>query len=79
MCAKNEFKSIMNFFKNLKSKLLKGAPLSTGLTSGYKPPLPPSTVPSTPLEFFKLFFTDELIDCIVTETNRYAKESINLK
>ena len=27
---------------------------------------------SDPLEFFKLFFTDELIDIIVTETNRYA-------
>lgn len=30
----------------------------------------------SPLEFFSLFFTDELIETIVTETNRYAEETI---
>lgn len=32
----------------------------------------------SPLEFFSLFFTDELIETIVTETNRYAEEKIIL-
>ncbi|TBU20600.1 transposase IS4 [Hamiltosporidium tvaerminnensis] len=32
-----------------------------------------------PLDFFKLFFTDELIEKIVTETNRYARNKITQK
>lgn len=30
----------------------------------------------TPYDFFSLFFTDELINHIVRETNRYAQEKI---
>lgn len=32
--------------------------------------------PKSPIEFFSLFLTDDLIDTIVTETNRYAEQTI---
>ena len=33
---------------------------------------PTCTIPETPLEVFKLFFTDDLIELIVEESNRYS-------
>lgn len=42
--------------------------------SGFKPPR--GTIPQTELEYFQLFFTDNLITEIINETNRYAKEKI---
>lgn len=42
--------------------------------SGYKPPH--HMIPNTPLDYFQLFFTDELLNEIVKETNRYANEKI---
>ena len=30
-----------------------------------------------PIDFFKLFFADDLINMMVTETNRYADKDIN--
>ena len=47
------------------------------LTSGYKPPL--NSKPESDLEFFQLFFTNELIKEITNETNRYAAEKIGAK
>lgn len=43
--------------------------------SGYKPPIGLS--PKSPLEFFQLFFTDDLLLEIIKETNRYALEKIH--
>lgn len=40
------------------------------LQSGYK--APPGIKPETPLQFFQLFFSDELINSMINETNRYA-------
>lgn len=42
--------------------------------SGYKPPN--DQTPTTPLDFFHLFFTNDLMLEIVKETNRYAAEKI---
>lgn len=47
------------------------------LLSGYKAPLGPQQ-PQTPLDFFQLFLTGELIDHIVKETNTYAYEHISM-
>lgn len=44
------------------------------LSDGYKPPI--GHKPTTPLEYFQLFFTDELMQEIVNETNRFAAEKI---
>lgn len=46
-------------------------------TPGYKPPL--DFVPIRPLEFFQLFFTDELLERIVSETNNYATRKMHLQ
>ena len=32
---------------------------------------------ATPLDFFKLYFTDDVIDLLVVETNRYAHQYIS--
>jgi DNA excision repair protein ERCC-6 len=43
-------------------------------------PLPyrvPELINKTPFELFRLYFTDELVDHLVTETNRYAASSNN--
>lgn len=45
-------------------------------TTRFKPPR--GYKPENELEFFQLFFTDELLGEIIKETNRYAKEKINL-
>lgn len=42
--------------------------------SGYKPPTGQNA--TTPIDYFQLFFTDELLLEIMKETNRYAKEKI---
>ncbi len=39
-------------------------------------PGPRCYIPGSPGEVFKLFFTDELIDMIVRETDRYAAQVI---
>lgn len=44
--------------------------------SGYKPPQ--GEVPQTPLQFFQLFFDDNLLNEIVKESNRYAGEKIQM-
>lgn len=44
------------------------------LNSGFKPPQ--GQTPQTELDFFTLYFTDELIIELVNETNRYAREKI---
>uniref|UniRef100_A0A1B6L1F0 PiggyBac transposable element-derived protein domain-containing protein n=1 Tax=Graphocephala atropunctata TaxID=36148 RepID=A0A1B6L1F0_9HEMI len=43
--------------------------------SGFKPP--PGFDRYSVLKYFSLFFTDELLEQIVNETNRYANEKIN--
>ncbi|KAG8310114.1 hypothetical protein J6590_070211 [Homalodisca vitripennis] len=45
--------------------------------SGYKPPQ--GKQPQTPLEFFQLFFDNNLLSEIAKETNRYAVEKIRMK
>lgn len=42
--------------------------------SGYKPPA--SQKPTSTLEYFQLFFTNELLSEIVMESNLYANEKI---
>lgn len=44
------------------------------LDSGYKPPA--GDKPENEIEFFQLFFTDQLLEEIIKETNRFAKEKI---
>ncbi|KAG8334756.1 hypothetical protein J6590_083469 [Homalodisca vitripennis] len=43
-------------------------------TPGFKPPT--GSMPTTEMEYFQLFFTDELLTDIMNETNRYAREKI---
>lgn len=50
------------------------SPNSTFVYNDFRPPIDRNV--ATELEYWQLFFTDYLIDEIVTETNRYAKEKI---
>ncbi|KAG5874637.1 hypothetical protein JTB14_010702 [Gonioctena quinquepunctata] len=47
--------------------------LPSTANKGYKPPV---NVPEIELEFFQLFFTDNLLQEIITETNRFGAQKI---
>lgn len=44
------------------------------MTTGFRPPRGP--IPTTELDYFQLFFKDELLTEIMNETNKRAKEKI---
>ena len=76
---------ITNYFHNLSSAfhIAEVTPLPTSRTEWLTPTIikqftsttgPTVDVPESPLEVFELFFSDDLLDIIVEETNRYAAQ-----